>query len=94
MTSELKPCPFCGVNGLPHSLDHEEGCYLWYFYEILTMGSQVSGGVVREAWNTRAKRTCRYKHIEGTWFVGECGERYNGVIAPNYCSNCGAEVVE
>ena len=40
------------------------------------------------------ERTCRYKHIEGTWFKCECGEWYDGVIEPNYCPRCGAKVVE
>ena len=40
------------------------------------------------------ERTCRWKHIEGTWFMSECGERYDRVIPDNYCPNCGAKVVE
>lgn len=40
------------------------------------------------------KRTCRYEHIEGTWYKTSCGERYDGVVPPNYCPNCGAKVVE
>lgn len=40
------------------------------------------------------ERTCRWKHIEGTWFMSECGKRYDRVIPDNYCSNCGARVVE
>lgn len=39
------------------------------------------------------ERTCRWKHIEGTWFMSECGERYDRVIPDNYCPNCGARVV-
>ena len=39
------------------------------------------------------ERTCRWKHIEGTWFISECGERYDRVIPDNYCPNCGAKVV-
>jgi RNA polymerase subunit RPABC4/transcription elongation factor Spt4 len=58
MTSVNKSCPFCGVSGLPHPLDHKEGCYLRYFYEILAEGSPTGGDVMREAWNTRAERTC------------------------------------
>lgn len=40
------------------------------------------------------ERTCRWKHIEGTWFMSECGERYDRVMPDNYCPNCGAKVVE
>lgn len=39
-------------------------------------------------------RMCRYEHIEGTWYKTSCGERYDGVVPPNYCPNCGAKVVE
>ena len=39
------------------------------------------------------ERTCRYEHIEGTWYKTSCGERYDGVVPPNYCPNCGAKVV-
>lgn len=39
------------------------------------------------------ERTCRYKHIEGTWYRSSCGERYDGVVPPNYCPNCGAKVI-
>ena len=38
------------------------------------------------------ERTCRWKHIEGTWFMSECGERYDRVMPDNYCPNCGLRV--
>lgn len=98
---ELKPCPFCGVNGLPHPLDHKEGCYLRYFFEILAKGAPTGGDVMREAWNTRAERTCRdFGGEEGTngeYYdfacdaCGWCGDMPPG---PNYCPNCGAKVIE
>lgn len=47
-----------------------------------------------EAWNTRHERTCRWKHIEGTWFMSECGERYDCIVPDNFCPNCGARVKE
>ena len=37
--------------------------------------------------------TCRFEHIEGTWYKTSCCERYDGVVPPNYCPNCGAKVV-
>ena len=40
------------------------------------------------------ERTCCFEHIEGTWYKTECGERYDGVVPPNYCPNCGGKVVE
>lgn len=39
------------------------------------------------------ERTCRWEHIEGTWFMSECGKRYDCVIPDNFCPNCGAKVV-
>ena len=39
------------------------------------------------------KRTCRFDHIEGTWYKTACGERHDGVVPPNYCPNCGGKVV-
>lgn len=38
------------------------------------------------------ERTCRWEHIEGTWFMSECGKRYDRVVPDNYCPNCGAKV--
>lgn len=38
------------------------------------------------------ERTCRWKHIEGTWFMSECGKKYDRVVPDNYCPNCGARV--
>ena len=40
------------------------------------------------------ERTCRFEHIEGTWYKTSCSERYDGVVPPNYCPNCGAKVVK
>jgi len=40
------------------------------------------------------ERTYRYEHIEGTWYKTSCGERYDGVVPPNYCQNCGAKVID
>lgn len=39
-------------------------------------------------------RTCRWKHIEGTWFISECGKKYDCIISANFCPNCGAKVIE
>lgn len=39
------------------------------------------------------ERTCRYRHIVGEWYASECGDRYSGVVPPNFCPNCGAKVV-
>lgn len=93
MNEKLKPCPFCGVNGLPHPLDHKEGCYLRYFFEILAKGASTGGDVMREAWNTRAERTSEVMYDEhGCPRCGECG--YVLYSTSGYCPTCGAKVVE
>lgn len=100
MDEKLKPCPFCGVNGLPHPLDHKEGCYLRYFYEILAERASTSGDVMREAWNTRAERTCRNDNDNdpSRFRCSRCGwqdwDTYTADSAFSYCPNCRAKVVE
>lgn len=49
--------------------------------------------VLAELIEQEPERTCRFEHIEGTWYKTSCGERYDGVIPPNYCPNCGAKVI-
>lgn len=40
------------------------------------------------------ERTCRWKHVEGTWFMSECGKRYDCIIPDNnFCPNCGAKAI-
>ena len=93
MIEELKPCPFCG--GDAEITKWHEG----YFVECKkqrcggTIGAYKAKQKAIEAWNTRAERTCRFEHIEGTWYKTACGERYDGVVPPNYCPNCGAKVI-
>lgn len=106
-SQKLLNCPFCG--GEAETWSHyfeEEDMTLWQVrckerpYDVehpcYTADSFISfttEAEAVEAWNTRAERTCRYKHIEGTWYKTSCGERYDGVVPPNYCPNCGAKVV-
>ena len=39
------------------------------------------------------ERTCQWKHIEGIWFISECGEKHYRVIPESYCPNCGGKVI-
>lgn len=108
MTSELKPCPFCGGEALirvdlcrvASGSDH---IYIVGCRGFECRGSAVTGPLYEtkaeavEAWNTRAERTCRnvgHEHGYKRVFVcSECeGENYDGT--PNYCPECGAKVVE
>lgn len=107
MTDELKPCPFCGGDAETCSYYFEEkDMTLWQVrckerpckveHPCYTADSFISFATEAEAveaWNTRAERTCRYEHIEGTWYKTSCGKRYDGVVPPNYCPDCGAKVV-
>lgn len=90
MNSELLPCPFCGeltfVNYWPG------GCYIMC-HHAGCIGSLIDAHYSTEAeaiaaWNTRAERTCRNEY-------GRCSV-CDAIMydAPNYCSNCGARVVE
>ena len=104
MTDELKPCPFCGEEHVSVSYTgyEDEGCVLYTLgCSTTNCPGHISGSWryfnlerAAEAWNRRAERTCRWKHIEGTWFMSECGERYDRVIPDNYCPNCGAKVID
>lgn len=42
----------------------------------------------------RAERTCRWKNVEGTLFVSDCGGSFDRVVSDAYCPNCGARVIE
>lgn len=96
MSEELRPCPFCGGEA---AIYEPLATSFWFVRcsdgdTCSTCGpDRETRSAAIEAWNTRAERTCRYEHIEGTWYKTSCGERYNGVVLPNYCPNCGAKVV-
>lgn len=91
METNLLPCPFCGGNARLTIWTPNAASISCIFcgahFNVNTKAEAI------EHWNTRHERTCRYKHIEGTWFKCECGEWYDGVIEPNYCPSCGAKVV-
>lgn len=42
----------------------------------------------------QAERTCRWKNVEGTLFVSDCGGSFDRVVSDAYCPNCGARVIE
>lgn len=108
MTSELKPCPFCGGEAeLRHIhvefknaptfdqwfVDHE--CEVMKKRGVIF--SNEGAEKVIEAWNTRAERTCHdVGHERGykRFFVCSVCERKHGDGTPNYCPGCGAKVVE
>ena len=106
MTTELKPCPFCG--GLPISeYDSDWGTVV----KCASCGGMMverpylhvyESGVVK-AWNTRAgeekigctmEREDNGSEVEPDWVCSHCGDVViRSWVCPNYCPNCGAEVV-
>ena len=106
MTSELKPCPFCGGEAklvLFHikptnapELKQWSIVHKCEAMESATFSNECEAEAI-EAWNTRAERTCRnvgHEHGYRRFFVcSEC-EWKHGDGTPNYCPGCGAKVVE
>ena len=103
MSEELRECPHCGATRGLYTLDEYGGlcvdddliaqifcdnCKSAFENESANNGKELI-----EAWNTRAERTCQWKHIEGTWFISECGEKHYRVIPDSYCPNCGGKVI-
>lgn len=105
MTSELKPCPFCGGEAVETIAG----------VSCTKCGGTMHGGIqyggadwdkVRDAWNTRVERTCRLDCWFGEWYCTACGELVgtcdtasklhvggNAVELWSYCPQCGAKVV-
>ena len=78
------------------------GCELqWYAASDTTCAGLYEQAIENtyNAWNTRAERTCKPIEsntcLSGTdcpaWKCSECGELFE--MGVNYCSNCGARVV-
>ena len=107
MTSELKPCPFCGGVGLFTTVSaglHSIQCLgIDGTHKPDWCGAEVFGTTPAEAieaWNARAERTCeRVTHgLERDRLVStvsytcsECDKHIGR--SDNYCHNCGAKVV-
>ena len=101
--SELKHCAHCGstytqVRWIGFTHTHNGAFEAGYRGECIECGATTKAynteAEATEAWNTRYERTCKWKHIEGTWFRSECGKRYDCVVPDNYCPNCGAKVAD
>lgn len=101
---ELKPCPFCGGKAVVRALTISRSFVV--FCEDCPIGFLVpydSEEEAVDAWNTRAERTChvvknsrKYVLSDGTELFDDGCSICNGYIGAgeNYCSNCGAKVVE
>lgn len=104
--SEFRECPFCGSHN-EKPINHAEDCFIrmyaenvdeYYYSETLVHDRES----MKEAWNTRAERTCEMElqscvDAEGNVFsfvCSECGVDAYGHVDIGYCPNCGAKVVE
>lgn len=105
MTSELKPCPFCGEKHVMHEQGHvivtetaRSGPR--YGVSCYSCGGRIEFfDTVAEAiaaWNKRAERTCRLAEYNEAPFLvcSECGAVQPDDFTVYYCWNCGAKVVD
>lgn len=100
---ELKPFPFCG-SCEERPINHAEDCFIrmyaenvdeYYYSETLVHDRES----MKEAWNTRAERTCVLEDIPyepGCWEgvrCSSCGVTDEDTdLTGNYCPRCGAKV--
>lgn len=102
MTSELKPCPFCGAES---SVNYGVGGTIAY---VRCEGCGVYSphfSKKQEAidfWNARAERACVIEPRDGFGVCSECGaeltayegyDPWRGAYTVNNCPYCGAKVV-
>lgn len=103
MTSELRPCPFCGGEArfeidtdgsFMLEVEHESWCFLtsmdtrqWYYCDTVEEAAQ--------DWNQRAERTCKNVSVTKRLFeCSACSYYYPDLQDFRYCPECGAKVVE
>lgn len=100
MTSELKPCPFCGGEAVTELCGKGKFAHwcVWCDCNVLRQDFKTEAEAI-EAWNTRAERTCRM--VKPDWGGPKCRDKVCsecGVLfrtwGEKYCSHCGAKVVE
>lgn len=90
----LLPCPHCGGEAeardgsstTPYIRCKSCGC---------RTGSSRNADKLKEAWNRRAERTCRYVYDREicAWRCSECGGLEPVGDHVRYCPDCGARVV-
>lgn len=104
----LLPCPFCGGEAAVFTYNNEEydvKCRNPYCLAKSSRWDTEAEAV--EAWNTRAKRTCKklpqltdsvcivrrggMEAVFGYWRCSECG--VENFEGAKYCMGCGAQVV-
>ena len=94
--SELRECPFCGSHD-EKPINHAEDCFIRmyaenvdeYYYSEMLVHDRES---MKEAWNTRAERTCHVVYHEGAPACSECLRELT--YESRFCDRCGARVTE
>ena len=104
MSEELKPCPFCGGEGVAYLVpDYPKK--IGPRYSVICNGCGASVTTIFQykrdaidAWNRRAERTCRNLNPPSCrdFECSECGEssEFTPGFMPSYCPSCGARVIE
>lgn len=102
--TELKPCPFCGGEAEYRAAKYVRTVFKHSVVCLECFASvppKASEQEAIEAWNTRAERTCHVELVDqnesdpvGVAICSECGSNGFEIQNSNYCSYCGAKVVE
>lgn len=94
--TNLKPCPFCGGEGVAFKF----GVIEEFGVRCNNCGAQTddifdSYAAAEEAWNTRYKRTCKREIVEGTSIRYVVCSECRSIIDPYdlFCKRCGAEII-
>lgn len=100
MSSELKPCPFCGSEAelvVRYSVDYDQDVYYARCKKCDATIDFFSHSAAVEAWNRRAERTAK---VTDTWKIGgynelnawcpECEHRITRGCS--YCPTCGVKL--